>query len=141
MCGGGWEDIGGMDCRQLQQGMPSCPVGNYGCEVSTADGSRYCSPYKCVSNKCGVAVCNSTQEALDGATNNGICKNLTCDINEPYNQYCGKRSCPQGFGVYQQNGNCYQDVCPPDANVGANGKCNALRCPSGLMENGQGGCN
>ena len=139
-CAGGWEDIGGMDCRQLQRGMPACPVGNYGCEVSSSNSERYCSPYKCLNGECGVAVCNSVQEATDGANNSGICKNLTCDINEPYNKYCGTRSCPQGFGVYQQNGNCYQDVCPPEANVGQNGQCVALKCPSGTIDDSQGGC-
>lgn len=124
-----------------------CPE-NYTLSGGKCVGVKYLCPTggaKCVEKAegyvCEIAWCNTDAEAMLGATDQSICKDIGCDTINPYNKYCGKSSCPQGFNVYKgQDGKCHQDVCPVDAVEKPDGKCEALRCPSGTTQALDGSC-
>ena len=56
-----------------------------------------------------------------------VCQDLTCYISDVTRfAFCGTdAACPQGFGVFAQNGNCYKEICPPDTEE-MNGECYKL---------------
>lgn len=100
-------------------------------------GTFQCSPYACDSNKkCGYASCptdfgiSATSEVnplsadpLKYTLKSSICNASKCDlVDGPYYSMCGKKSCPQGFGVYEKNNSCWKDVCP-SGSVEINGEC------------------
>lgn len=119
---------------QMAPGSIACPSGAYQCNTGS-DGKQYCSVFGCVNNICGLAWCNTAQEALDGASDPAKCKAISCDLNLQYNPYCGSSSCAGGLGLYKGNdGNCYRDVCPTGSTEQIDGTCKQLSCPNGTHE-------
>ena len=112
------------------------------------DGEWKCSPFICDSNReCGIATCING-EAMDentlfdesplvGKNATNVCNSKLCDAAR-YERLgrCGTDSkCPTAFGVYEYNGKCYKNVCPPKATVKDLGadefSCLSLQCPRG----------
>mgnify|MGYP006899554898 FL=1 len=116
-----------------------------------------CSPFVCDLNKeCGTAKCINGAPVTSGTDydlsplaatiNNPVCNSDICDaaLYEKLGRCGMPPKCPTAFGVYEENGNCYQDVCPPEATEKELGKsqtsCLSLQCPSGYIKNASGGC-
>lgn len=116
----------------------SCPIDkNIPC-VGTQKYNHWCSPWKCNSNKqCGYAFCPNNMAPKNTSpwmlrsllynvayTSNSQCVGSKCDIvvNRDIS-YCGKDSCPKGFGVYEKNNRCYKDECPNGSFLGQDNKC------------------
>ena len=52
------------------------------------------------------------------------CIDLFCDLASYNNiSYCEQEGCSQGFGVYEENGNCYLKECPQGTSEGNDGEC------------------
>jgi len=93
------------------------------------EGNTWCSPHPCNSDgMCGIAECvqgaaSSSTPAMDrdrhfaglrtvpGAAS--VCSSMVCDIVLAKKiLYCLDEVCPQGFGVFEENGLCYKEGCP-----------------------------
>jgi hypothetical protein len=75
------------------------------------------------------------------ASGNGQCTGPKCDLAINKNiSYCGTYSCPKGFGVFEQNNQCYKYECPNGSTRGQDGKCYELKCPGNTIEQGDGSC-
>jgi len=115
----------------------SCPI-NPSFECIGTQFNHWCSPWKCNSNnQCGYAFCSNNQTPKNTSPwmlrsllgdvayiSNSQCIGANCDIVTNRDiSYCGENSCPKGFGVYEQNNKCYQDVCPDGAFLGQDNNC------------------
>jgi conjugal transfer mating pair stabilization protein TraN len=115
-----------------------CPIDpNLEC-IGTEQFNHWCSPWKCNSNnQCGYAFCTNSQTPKDtspwmlrsllgdiGYISNSQCIGANCDVvvNRDIS-YCGEDTCPKGFGVYEQDNKCYQNVCPDGAFLGQDNNC------------------
>lgn len=100
----------------------------------------FCSQYNCnIDNKCGYAYCASgvfpasekypQNESMNlvkpSKINSTVCTKNICDlVSETRFSYCGGDPvCPKGFGVVEQNGNCYKPECPPNSMLSGDGGC------------------
>lgn len=133
----------------------ACPINAaYPCKGPI--GNQWCSPYACnpKTNQCGYAECPgglqpsltaemspSYNANLISNASDTLCTNSYCDIaNSSRFTYCGlEAACPSGFGVYEQNGQCFVRECPQDS-FQENNKCYSLGCPKGTTEQGSGKC-
>jgi conjugal transfer mating pair stabilization protein TraN len=111
----------------------TCPIGSYECRVTTGI-EAWCSPYDCVEDYCRLAMCPDLQMAKDGISDPSACSEIVCDASKPYNGHCGKDDCPSGYGIFKENGKCYQSVCPQGAIEQPDGSCQTLQCPAGTTE-------
>ncbi|KIM05696.1 MAG: hypothetical protein KU29_09750 [Sulfurovum sp. FS06-10] len=70
-----------------------------------------------------------------------MCINSRCDLaNSSRFTYCGlEEACPSGFGVFEQNGQCFVRECP-QGSFQENNTCYTLGCPKGTTEQGNGTC-
>lgn len=119
-------------------------------------GNQWCSPYSCnpTTNQCGIAECpggiqpSSTAEMSPSYNANlvynvadALCINSRCDLaNSSRFTYCGlEEACPSGFGVFEQNGQCFVRECP-QGSFQENNTCYTLGCPKGTTEQGNGTC-
>ena len=116
--------------------------------------NSYCSPHPCNQNyKCGYAVCNqgipkpgyplmsrSFFNIKPFSSASGTCYKQKCDlVKYKYISYCGKETCPKGFGVYAKNGKCYKKSCPVST-IEKNGQCYKIGCPGGYQIAGGNQC-
>ncbi|MBW6487543.1 hypothetical protein [Sulfurimonas sp.] len=140
----------------------NCKALKYTCnsdvrEPAWVDNQWQCSPYLCDANQeCGIAQCTNgvaqpggvdfDNSPLIGVDLSQICNDTICDaaVFEKLGRCGGESRCPTSFGVYEENGNCYQDVCPPEATQkdigGGEVTCLQLQCPDGYVENRDGAC-
>ena len=133
----------------------ACPINAaYSCKGPI--GNQWCSPYECnpTTNQCGYAECpGGIQPSLTAEMNpkynanlvynatDTLCTDAYCNLaNSSRFTYCGlEASCPSGFGVFEQNGQCFVRECPQDS-FQENNKCYSLGCPKGTTEQGSGKC-
>lgn len=116
----------------------SCPIDpNLECK-GTEQFNHWCSPWECNSNnQCGYAFCSNNQTPKNTSPwmlrsllgdiayiANSQCVGANCDIVTNRDiSYCGEDSCPKGFGVYEKNNKCYQNVCPDGSFLGQDNNC------------------
>jgi len=133
----------------------TCPIDpNLPC-LGTQKFNHWCSPWSCnQNNKCGYGYCLNNNPSstppwmLRSLLNNmqyirnGQCTNQKCDLVKNRDiSYCGQESvCPQGFGVYEKNGQCYANQCPDGSQIGGDGTCYIKVCPTGTTDQGDGTC-
>ena len=119
-------------------------------------GNQWCSPYNCnpSTNQCGYAECPGAIQPSQTAemspsynanliynASDTLCTNGRCDLaNSSRFTYCGlEEACPSGFGVFEQNGQCFVRECP-QGSFQENSKCYSLGCPQGTTVQGDGKC-
>jgi len=135
-CNEGWQgptsaggDCGSPNCNSATPPTNNCKKNQY-----------FCSQYNCnIDNKCGYAYCASgvfpasekypQNESMNlvkpSKINSTVCTKNICDlVSETRFSYCGGDPvCPKGFGVVEQNGNCYKPECPPNSMLSGDGGC------------------
>jgi len=132
-----------------------CPINeSYPCKGPI--GNQWCSPYECnpTTNQCGYAECpGGIQPSLTAemspsynanlvySPNDALCTDSYCNLaNSSRFTYCGlEAACPSGFGVFEQNGQCFVRECPQNS-FQENNKCYSLGCPKGTTEQGNDKC-
>jgi conjugal transfer mating pair stabilization protein TraN len=149
------QDAGGEGTTNQSPPANNCIQQDYRCDSEPEDtclrvgGSWQCSPYECsAEGQCGNAICvngtsgdtsNYTPSPLTGISST-VCGSVVCDAVEFENLgMCnGVPACPTAFDIYEINGNCYRDVCPPESTKqelgGDEFRCLMLGCPSGYVE-------
>jgi len=132
-----------------------CPI-NAAYPCNGPIGNQWCSPYTCnaTTNQCGYAECpGGIQPSLTAemspsynanlvySPTDALCTDSYCNLaNSSRFTYCGlEAACPSGFGVFEQNGQCFVRECPQDS-FQENNKCYSLGCPKGTTEQGNSKC-
>ncbi|WP_148295282.1 hypothetical protein [Sulfurospirillum multivorans] len=132
-----------------------CPI-NAAYPCNGPIGNQWCSPYTCnaTTNQCGYAECpGGIQPSLTAEMSPSynadlvysaadvLCTDSYCNLaNSSRFTYCGlEAACPSGFGVFEQNGQCFVRECPQDS-FQENNKCYSLGCPKGTTEQGNSKC-
>ncbi|MFA6195335.1 MAG: hypothetical protein WC656_01670 [Sulfurimonas sp.] len=157
------QNTGGISSISPTPPINNCVQRDYICNInpgttcSKVNNIWSCSKYDCDANRqCGIAKCSNgipqplgtdfTNSPLVGQDSTTICNGEVCDAVtfERLGNCRGITRCPTAFGVYEKNGNCYQDVCPPTATEkdigGGLTTCLSLQCPPNYIENTNGGC-
>ena len=133
------------NCNSLRE--PALVAGTWMCSPFICDPKKQCASAECVNGTPVQGGTSYDNSPLVGENTSVVCNdNPWCDavLYENLGRCGMPPKCPTAFGVYKKNGDCYQDVCPPEAtekDIG-NGQtsCLSLQCPTGYLENASGEC-
>lgn len=117
----------------------TCPYGDeFECKGDLL--TSRCSKWTCDSfEKCGYAYCPVGEPSLIKNTLS-TCIDEKCDVTKGTDfSDCKNERCPSGFGVFEQNGQCFVRECP-QGSFQENNKCYTLGCPQGTTVQGDGTC-